>query len=278
MINISLNNELYLIQELSHITQQLIAWDFQPVTGIGVYTKTERYAHLEIKLYPSDSYDSRIIWNTDETYFPYDIGINKAIEKQLLFLTNYVSVLKGENVKLIFEITDGTFHVVDSACKTYSFAIVYALIDCFDKTYQKINEITLARMAKIKAEAPAFFKSEGTLFTIEELFQSLENVTLTRSVKELINDIPDEELSHYLENCDQYRLNLRIKQKLSEENIPWLKEHKVLSRHGELSYIGLWHIAIICRKWHFFSRYFGLYDHPELEKYMDMHKPQQESR
>ena len=46
-------------------------------------------------------------------------------------------VLKGENVKLIFEITDGTYDLIDSDCKTYSFAIVYALIDCFDKTYQK---------------------------------------------------------------------------------------------------------------------------------------------
>ncbi|SHE79811.1 hypothetical protein [Pedobacter caeni] len=274
MTDIQLNNKLYSVEALSHITQQLIDWDFQPVTGIGLYTKIERYAHLEIKLYLSDSYDSRVIWNTDETYFPYDIRIGKAIEKYLLFFTNYLSALKGKSVQLIFEITDGTYHLVDSDDKTYGYAVLYALVDCFDKTYYKPDELKIARIAGIKAEARAFFKSQGTRFTVEELRRSLENIALTRSVKELIHDLSHEELSLYLETCDQYRLNLRIKPKLSEEKIAWFKAHKVIVGYNcTLSYIGLWHIAVASRNAYFFARYFGLYNDPELKKYMDMYKP-----
>lgn len=273
MTEISLNNKLYNIQELRHIMPQLLNWDLQPVTGRAIYTKIERYAHLEIKLYPSDSYDNRVIWNTDQTYFPYDIGISKTIEEYLLFFSNYLSALKGNNIKLIFEITDGTFHLVDSDSRTYGYAALYALIDCFDKSYNSINEFKIERIARIKAEAPAYFKSAGMHFTIEELFQSLENIALTSSVKELVSHISDEELSLYLEQYSQNRLNARIKPKLSEEKITWFNKYKVLSRYGHLSQIGFWHIAIARRNGYFFSRYFGISNNPELKKYMDMHKP-----
>ncbi|WP_342327762.1 hypothetical protein [Pedobacter sp. FW305-3-2-15-E-R2A2] len=273
MTEISLNNKLFNINELRHIMPQLIDWDLQPVAGRAVYRKRERYAHLEIKLYPSDSYYSHVIWNTDQTYFPYDIGISKAIEEYLLFFTNYLSVLKGDDIKLVFEITDGTFHVVDSDSRTYGYAALYALVDCFDKSYNSINEFKIEQIARMKAEAPAFFKSEGIHFTIEELFRSLENIALTSSVKELVNHISDEELSLYLKQCSENSLNDRIKPKLSEERVTWFKEHKVLSRYGHLSQIGLWHIAIARRNEYFFSSYFGLYNDPELKKYMDMHKP-----
>lgn len=134
------------VKELHTITDVLKEWDYSIVEGEGLYSNTEKYGHIQIKISKREDvlHSDCIINNLTEKELPLDY-LDEII-KVLQFFSLYVKGIKGENVGLKFEIIDSSFHRVDSKRVDFQIATFRALVNCFDKT----KSITEEDRQKIK--------------------------------------------------------------------------------------------------------------------------------
>ncbi len=126
-------NNLYGLEIISEIIPKIIEWDLFPVQGIGYYQKGDHFGHLELKIYIQENSGSGlIIWSVEE--YKIHTDVKPLIYSYLSFLLNLLKAVKGRlNNSIVIEVTDGSFHPVDSWKWGFIYATVYAFIDCFDK-------------------------------------------------------------------------------------------------------------------------------------------------
>ncbi|MFS2190272.1 hypothetical protein ACCC92_26590 [Mucilaginibacter sp. Mucisp84] len=119
---------------LFHINKHLSDWDLSPVEGKGLYVRgNENYGHIEIKIYKSLEYDTKMIWNLNSDQLPDEWGAKEAVEHALRFFISYLEGIRGEDIPLIFEVIGGSYHPVESKARNYTTATIYAIVDCFAK-------------------------------------------------------------------------------------------------------------------------------------------------
>lgn len=151
---IYLRNEFPYSIELKNINSKLIDWHYDEVTGKGFYQKyTGHYGHIQLTISKSeDLYSHQLINNLNENQMPLAY-INEVI-KSLNFFIAYIQGIKGERVNLKFEITDGSFHIVDSRPKDFQIVTFYAIVDCFNKLRRQISEKDMEMINTCKKDLP----------------------------------------------------------------------------------------------------------------------------
>src|ERR1700744_612966 len=90
------NNLLFDIDKFSHITQQLINWDLNPIEGRGIYLGAVRtkYGHIEIKIYQSKGLENLIIWRATQEQLPDGLNVKSAVEGVFKNFIIYFSGIK----------------------------------------------------------------------------------------------------------------------------------------------------------------------------------------
>ena len=107
MINIE---QIYDVSDLQLVTTEILNWDYDSLTGEGVFSKIEKFAHIEIKIYKSDFYTDHIIWSANEESISEEY-FSSEVKKAIVFFANYLTALKGRREKkLVFEIVNGSFN------------------------------------------------------------------------------------------------------------------------------------------------------------------------
>lgn len=122
--------------KLYRINEALINWNLEPVHGEGLFHNPSGiYGHLKISMYATNDgiRSSSVIYRLDEKLLPEHLGHKKYIEDTLGFFVSYLSGLKGKIIALTFEITDGSYSPIDSRGIFYSYAVIEALLKCFDR-------------------------------------------------------------------------------------------------------------------------------------------------
>lgn len=148
--------KIYDVEMFNIINSKVIEWDYRLVVGESLYSRTEKYAHIGIKIYPSDSYTNEIIWNVDETDIPESFF--PEIETVISFFSNYLTSLKGKREPALnFEVFEGSF-TPDSYRNAFAYATIRALINCFDKSIFSIAENQKDRIKNNKANAITILK------------------------------------------------------------------------------------------------------------------------
>lgn len=140
-------NKIYSVEFLKEVTNQIIDWKYEPITGIGVISKAEKYAHIEISIYTTEYHTDKIEWSVTEELIPHEF--HQEISDVLIFFGNYLTALKGRREKnLVFEIIDGSFNN-DSGRGAFMYATVRALVGCFDKKIE-VTPFQLERINSAK--------------------------------------------------------------------------------------------------------------------------------
>ncbi|WP_343532196.1 hypothetical protein [Pedobacter sp.] len=118
------------------INSKVIEWNLQPLIGKALFKKHESIAYIELKIYGSmeDNYlRSQVIWNvTDLTSL--HSNFKTEIEKSFAFFVRYVSALKGEDIRLQFEVNDAALDCTAHRQNPFEYAANYALLDCFKES------------------------------------------------------------------------------------------------------------------------------------------------
>ncbi len=133
------------IEKLSTITQQLIEWDFSELYGIGFYRGHDKYAHIEIKVYPTDANVDYLHWNVIHALLPNQEikGAQDALNPYVKFIGNYLSAIKNKRVNLVFEIARVGFSATDSWTKACGTAYIDAFVSAFDQDkFNRAKEIS----------------------------------------------------------------------------------------------------------------------------------------
>lgn len=136
------------------IKENLEIWSFEEKTGIGFYKKyTGHYAHIELKICKSDKEyrQSNVEYLINENQLPEPFRIE--IEKALNFFISYLEALKGEEVSLVFKISDSTYHQVDTRSRDFIMGTIYALLNCFGKNFGGIKENDAELIQRLKTES-----------------------------------------------------------------------------------------------------------------------------
>ena len=163
-------NSKYLVADvfafslLNKINQPIINWDLAPLTGKGLYSRHDSIAYLEIKMYKSQGEISQntVVFNIHEEHtinkrYP---GYKPDIEKGLIFFLRYMAALKGETVQLTFEINDIAFDETSTRHNPFEKAVMYTIVNCFDKDMLSFNEAMVATLkgnAGCKLETQPYF-------------------------------------------------------------------------------------------------------------------------
>ncbi len=142
----NINGALTDSQYFFKINQQLHNWDLSPVEGRGLFADGMRfYGHIQLKIYRSSDSNSKMIWNLTREQLPDEWQAKPGVVKTLEFFVSYLKGISGESIPLTFEITDGSYHPVDSQYRAYVRATIYALVDCFDKNAIPFKEHRVRR-------------------------------------------------------------------------------------------------------------------------------------
>lgn len=132
------------------INQKIIDWNYSDLEGEGFYYKhfSGRYGHVKLKISKIENSEKIIIeWN-DNAKIPEEY--RGAILKTLGFFISYIEGLKGKQQSLKIEITDGSYHAVDSRNLAYEIATLFALHDCFGNLKKEISERDRKLIARFK--------------------------------------------------------------------------------------------------------------------------------
>lgn len=154
-----LSVDTFTISLFEQINNDLIQWNLNAVEGRGMFIKHHRYAHVDIRMYNSEeeNHQNYIRWNFPDENIQKGIDYKTGIETSLIFFTKYLSGLRGKQVYLTFEITDASYHPVDTrGSYDYEIATLYAIFSCFNKQFFKFNKQTVMN---IKANSIAYIKS-----------------------------------------------------------------------------------------------------------------------
>lgn len=142
---------IYSIELLKEVAIEIDNWNYEPIKGVALFTKAERYAHIEISIYTTDHYTDTIVWNVKDKFIP--VEFHKEVEDVLMFFANYLTALKGRREKnLVFEIIDGSFNR-DSGRHAFMYATVWALVNCFNKKMFEISPMQFERINSSKKDA-----------------------------------------------------------------------------------------------------------------------------
>ncbi|SHG31141.1 hypothetical protein [Pedobacter caeni] len=234
---------IYDIEYLQEVTTEIQDWDYGLVQGMGVFSTSERYAHIELKVYTRDHYTDQIIWNVKEEYIPADLSdFRDEIEEVLTFFGNYLYALKGRREKkLVYEVIDGSF-CPDTCMRSFVRATARALVNCFNKERFKPSPADLNRIRNSQANGLELLKSFLTHASQEEVVASLKNVSLTVDFKALFTE---NEL--FLINENLYNsIEILKKKEISQE--AYFKKHKLITKYGDISQIGMAHLVLILNR------------------------------
>jgi|GEM_PF-6946444 len=129
------------VELLNKVTEKIKNWDLSSLVGAGYYYKYEKYGHIEIKISISDDCKgNNIIWNVSEEMIPE--FIKNSVNESLTFFCNLILILKNQlEGKIIFEVSNGSNHPVDSNMAGFQNASVYAFGNCFDKDFAPMTDI-----------------------------------------------------------------------------------------------------------------------------------------
>lgn len=230
--------KIYSVEYLKDVSSQIIDWNYESIKGTGVFAKLEKYAHIEISIRTTEYYTDEIIWNVKEEFIP--IEFHQEISEVLTFFGNYLSALKGRREKnLAFEITDGSFNF-DSGRHSFMFATVRALVSCFDKKIFEVSLMQRERIIHAKKNGLDTIKEWAKYFSEEKIIESLQDVALTSHIRSFLNkdDLLKLKLTLHLSQAQDI-LGNRF---LSDST---LIEKNIITKYGDLSRIGLAHIALI---------------------------------
>lgn len=157
-------DETYLKKVLSgtaifnQVNSFLLQWDLREIDGRGLYYNFSgrgSYAHIELKMYqsPKENFRNWVVWAIPKERLLVQTEFRKSVEKVLTFFVEHVSAVKGEDIKLRFEITDGTYHPFDSNVRAFEIATKIALINAFDENLNRISSHGEKLIGQIKTMA-----------------------------------------------------------------------------------------------------------------------------
>ncbi|MET3980119.1 hypothetical protein ABIB62_002540 [Mucilaginibacter sp. UYP25] len=134
-------------KELKAIEEKLINWDLSIVEGGGEFIKSINggYGHIELKIY-SDNRE-KVIWSVSEKQLPDIYKIKEHIIDTIKTFHGHLVALRGENLNLVYEVTKSSFHAIDSHPQYYAIATIYAIINCFDKSYREFDSEKIMKRA-----------------------------------------------------------------------------------------------------------------------------------
>ena len=138
---------------LKGLEEVIKKWDFETVKGIGLYKKyTGHYSHIEMDISKSvDKYrGNKIKYIIDERLLPKEFRIE--VEKSLSFFIGYLKAIKEGEIALEFNITDGSYHPVDSRAIDFQMATFLALASCFGKNIRPVNEKDIELIKRVKTD------------------------------------------------------------------------------------------------------------------------------
>lgn len=238
----------YQAKGLFHINVKILNWDLSLVEGKGLIYKvtgSDKYAHIELFIQKSDNdYSSEVIWDMTENLIPYNFGHRTFIEDTLEFFTNYVSGIKGETIHLKFQITNISFHVVDTSPLHFIEATMRALINCFDNTLFTFNADLVKRISEQSLD---YLRTNKEWFLKNEIIESLRN----QEISEILSKIFDRKnidimmlngrlFNNYISECFQNRKIL-----LQNNDLELLKKNNVVDERENITDIGKAHVAKI---------------------------------
>jgi hypothetical protein len=255
--------KIYDAELLNKITSQINDWDFELVTGESVYQKIEKYAHIGIKIYSTDSLNDEVIFSVKETEIP-QIYYSE-IENVLSFFKNHVSDLKGtKELNLRFEIYEGSFNY-DSNRNAFGYATIRALVNCFDQNQFKIDEIQRRRITDSKKNALKILRDYARNFSEEEIVESLLDESLTNKIYKTLNSIDIETIKQFLNQNANYELVENIRLKFLNEREYFTKKN-ILTEYEDMSKICY---AQFCKilKDRQYLKYVGVFNLEKIEKY-----------
>lgn len=233
-------NKIFCAEYLKIVTSQIIDWKYEPVKGVGVFSKAERYAHIEISIHATDYYTDKIEWSITEESIPNDF--HQEISNVLMFFGNYLTALKGRREKsLVFEVIDGSFNN-DSGRHAFTYATVRALVGCFDK---KIFEVTPSQVERI-----LFAKNNGLKtimhwakhFSENQIIESLQDEDLTSQIKKTLSEDDFQKLKSIVQLTQAQEITAS---KFLNNEIFVAKN--IITKYGHVTDIGLAHIAVIVK-------------------------------
>ena len=143
-------NTIFGVEALKEVTHQILDWNYEPVKGLAVFTKTEKYAHIEISITTTEDYTDQIVWSVNEEFIP--TRFHQEIGEVLTFFGNYLRALKGRGKSIVFEIVDGSFNR-DTGRHAFMYATVWALVSCFNKEIFEVSPIKLDLIKSAKKYA-----------------------------------------------------------------------------------------------------------------------------
>lgn len=243
---------------LNEISDLIYAWDIsESLTGIGFYKKIEKYAHIEIKIsFTKDSYSSDyLIWNTPE--FKIHTYYKPQIEDFFKSIRNYISVIKGENINLITEITDGSFSITESTLFTFPMALSAALKDCFINGTTILTDSDKSTIENMQQKALSFLNNRmiNTAYTSpqKKILKKLRGVELLAQITEKIKnwDFSTLEGAGYFNKGEHYghiELKIYTTKEYLQDRIIWNIDEFQLpedTRYTVLTYLEFFHTLLL---------------------------------
>lgn len=239
----------YLAKGLFHINEKILNWDLSLVEGKGLIHKTsgsDRYAHIELFIQKSDNdYSSEVIWDMTDNLIPYNLGHRPFVENTLEFFTNYVAGIKGETIFLKFQITNISFHTVDTSPIHFVEATMRALINCFDDTLFPFFNVDLVK--RISEESLDYLRTNKEWFLKNEIIESLRNHEISDILSKIFNRknidirmLNGRLFNNYISECFQNRKVL-----LQNSELLLLKKNNAVNENEDITDIGKAHVAKI---------------------------------
>jgi hypothetical protein len=134
------------------IKENIRGWNFEKLTGIGQQRKHDKYAILELNIYPLENYPSKeeihnrydpyylrnfsfLTWELSESQFPKDVYEQGKAELILgaEAAIDVFSLIKEQDLKLVFEIIWVGYAETDSWGRSaVNQAFLNAVLSCFD--------------------------------------------------------------------------------------------------------------------------------------------------
>lgn len=250
-------NQIFGAEYLKIVTNQINDWKYEPVKGIGVFSKAERYAHIEISIHTTDYYTDKIEWSITEESIPNDF--HQEISNVLMFFSNYLTALKGRREKnLVFEVIDGSFNN-DSGRHAFTYATVKSLVGCFDKKIFEVTPSQLERILFAKNNGLETIRHWAKFFSENQIIESLQDEDLTSQIKKTLS----EEDFQKLKSIVQLTQAQEITAGKFLDNEAFI-EKNIITKYGHLTDIGLTHIAVIVKNKAVFS-YVGVFSLAPIE-------------
>jgi hypothetical protein len=239
--------ETYLKRELNYsknffsITEKLLNWNFETVSGKSVVgSNFQNYAHIELNIHKNNDSSNRcfINWKITNEQIPIEIGFKEVVEKVLIFFTEYFSAIRGEDLGLTFEITNGSFKKNgDTKKEDFKKATFLALINCFDKSNENYNEEVFPKYSGneyVKDNLSRFFKSEIEI--------SLLNRNVVEEMNKVLKGIDKSRVIDLLNLNNREELNEILFSKLNRPEINKFVELGILNKYYDLTLVGFSHI------------------------------------